>query len=174
MSINLPEERTAKLKGLFQGLPADVGIDKHSLLSNLGRATWDETNLLDDLFSIIDASRAKNLSEIFRGAHVVIYDSRDNYLQWRNLGSASQRPSSHYSYDEQYEVAGPLCHTVLFGTIGGHTWFQMENHSYDASMIKHGIDYVRYKESGRNQGPYGSSAYTDKHPLWIQPTTEND
>jgi len=172
MSINLPEERTEKLKGLFHGLPADVGINKQSLLSNLERATWDETHVLDDLFSIIDAAAPKTLSEIFRGAHVVIYDARENYLQWHNLKSASERPSSHYSYDEQYEVAGPLCHTILFGTIGGHTWLQMENHSYDASMIKHGIDYVKYKKSGRNQGPYGSSAYTDKNPLWIKSTTD--
>jgi hypothetical protein len=50
----------------------------------------------------------------------------------------------------------------------------MENNSYDSSMINHGIDYLHYRSSSRNQGPYGSSAYTDKHALWIKPLTDDD
>jgi hypothetical protein len=163
--------RCERLKSLVNQLPSNSGINVDLLLANAARATNNESLLLDSLFSIVDASRYAG--EIFRGAHVVITDGGSYYNYWRHLG-AQERPSSHDSDVPQYEVAGPCCHAVLFGCLGGHTWFQMENHSYYDSKISHGIDYVHYKASSRNQGPYGSSIYTDEHALWISSMPADD
>jgi hypothetical protein len=164
--------RCERLKNLVKQLPSNCGIDLRLLLANAETATDDESLLLDSLFCILDASRYA--SEIFRGAHVIITDGGWYYNYWRHLGSAQERPSSHESDEPQYEVAGPCCHAVLFGRRARNTWFQMENNSYKGSMISHGIDYVHYKTSSRNQGPYGSSTYTDKHALWISSLADDD
>jgi hypothetical protein len=164
--------RKERLENLVKQLPSNCGIDQRWLFANVLRATDDESLLLDSLFCIVDAYRYR--CEIFRGAHVVITDGGWYYNYWRHLPSATERPSSHESDVPQYEVAGPCCHAVLFGRIACRTWFQMEASSYEESMVSHGVDYVHYKASSRNQGPYGSSSYTDTHALWISGMTDDD
>ena len=95
-------------------------------------------------------------------------------------------------------VNGPLSRTILFGTVGapGHhayTWVQLEgspglknpvhvhrlpgllplvtvNPRTVVDDVRHGADYVDYKHiSHKNQGPYGSSVYTDHNPLFLVP-----
>ncbi|OAI39396.1 hypothetical protein AYO40_05810 [Planctomycetaceae bacterium SCGC AG-212-D15] len=157
---------------MVRRLPSNSGIDVGCLLANAARATNEESLLLDSLFCIIGAEQYA--SEFFKGAHVVIEADGGRYYNcWRHLAK-EPRPSSHDSDDLQYEVAGPCCHAVLFGILFGKTWFQMENHSYGENKILHGKDWVEYKITTRNQGPYGSSIYTDDHWLSIQGLADDD
>ena len=58
------------------------------------------------------------------------------------------------------------------------TWFQLENAPVSlkgspwkiiANFFTHMLDWVRYKRTGMNQGPYGASAYTEKStPLYLR------
>ncbi len=172
MAIRPYSLRIERLRNLVNALTSDPAVNSKSLIANVERATVDESLLLDGLFTIVDAYRFR--SEIFRGAHVRIEDGGWFYNDWRRLGSAISRASSHDSDVQQYEVAGPCCHAFLFGRRGGKTWFQMENNAYKGSKLAHGIDYVKYKLSDENQGPYGSSIHTDKHELMISAMADDD
>lgn len=145
-----------------------VNDQKQKALHNVSRATPDEGDILRVLFDIPECQRF--VGEILRGAYVRISDKGARYDDWKQLPTARSRPSSHSSVGDQYHVDGPLAHTILFGKFGIGTWVQLERHPiYDlVNLIGHGVDYVKYKIGGKNQGPYGSSAHSEKHsPLII-------
>jgi hypothetical protein len=147
------------------------GIDKDELRDNARRAWPDEAQIMDDVF-ILHQARL-NASEIFSGAHVIIADGGRRYEAWTKLRTAQQRMSSHQSDKPEHAVSGPCCHTILFGTVDEHTWFQMENNSLE-DWVYHLVDFIKYKATGKNQGPYGSSAHTDRNPLRIITTRRID
>ncbi|HZZ78509.1 MAG TPA: hypothetical protein VFE62_08325, partial [Gemmataceae bacterium] len=100
--------------------------------------------------------------------HVFIMDKGDRYRAWKQLPSTDDRRSSHPSDDTQYHVDGPFCHTILFSKFGDHTWVQLENSPFSFYYIlDHTMDFFVYKLTGRNQGPYGSSAFTDQNPIRV-------
>jgi len=125
------------------------------------RAAPDEADILRTVFEIPES--VKYVGEIFRGAHVRICDKGARYDDWKSLPTADTRSSSHQSDGDQYHVDGPLTHTILFGKFAGWTWLQLEGHPiYDVvSFFGHMIDYINYKRSGDNQGPYGSSPHAE-------------
>jgi hypothetical protein len=151
---------------------SDLAPDKkREALGNWRRATADEVDILTGIFEIPEAQRFTG--EIFRGAHVRICDKGARYDDWKTLPSADTRRSSHDSDGAQYHVDGPLAHTILFGKFGNRTWLQLEAHPmYDlVNIAGHFIDYFKYRASGENQGPYGSSPRAEKNrPIEIQPT----
>jgi hypothetical protein len=159
------------MKTLFQLIQqSDLAEDqKREARHDLLRATADEVDILSHLFDIPASWRFTG--EIFRGAHVRIYDKGARCDDWKTLPTADTRSSSHRSDGDQYHVDGPLAHTILFGKFGGWTWLQLESHPIHdlVSLIGHGHDFIRYKLSGENQGPYGSSPHAENSaPLIIQ------
>jgi hypothetical protein len=119
-------------------------------------------------------------ADFFDGAHIVIEDDGALYDQGRALPDAVERMSSHASLGKQYQVAGDSTGPILFGRTpdGKGTWLQLEGHRADLTLggapdlIPHMIDYVKYKLTGKNQSRFGSSSYTDKHPLVLDPAPE--
>lgn len=141
---------------------------KRKARHNLRRATPDEVDILARLFEPPESW--KFAGQIFRGAHVRIYDKGARYDDWKTLPTAGTRSSSHQSVGDQYHVDGPLTHTILFGKFSGWTWLQLENHPIQdvVSFVGHMVDYINYKRSGDNQGPYGSSPHAEhSNPLVI-------
>jgi hypothetical protein len=63
-------------------------------------------------------------------------------------------------------VDGPFVHTVLFGQIDNRTWLQLEGHPQG---FGHVVDWFKYKFTGENQGPYGSSRHHDNQPFEFRP-----
>ncbi len=148
---------------------SDLAADeKRKAQHNLWRATPDEVDILARVFEIPETW--KFTGEIFRGAYVRIVDKGARYHDWKTLLTAGTRSSSHQSHGDQYHVDGPLAHTILFGRFANCTWLQLENHPIHdvVSFVGHMIDYVNYKRSGDNQGPYGSSPHAERsNPLVI-------
>src|SRR5262249_12012818 len=145
---------------------------KREALHNLRRANPDEFDILHQIFDIPEA--VKLIGEIFRGGFVRICDKGARYDDWKTLPTADTRSSSHDSDGDQYHVDGPLVHTILFGKFGDWTWLQLENHPiYDlVNIFGHTLDYFRYRDSGRNQGPYGTSVHAEKKAPLIIPSTK--
>ncbi|MBL8821462.1 MAG: hypothetical protein JNJ77_02665 [Planctomycetia bacterium] len=108
------------------------------------------------------------------GAHVELVDGHERYHAWRALRTAVDRPSSHQSDGTQYQVAGPLCHAILFGKRRDVTWVQLENHPWGGvkNSIMHIVDWRNYHATGKNQGPYGSSIYVESYPLIFKSPTK--
>jgi len=152
---------------------SDLAADeKQKAAHNWLRATPDEGDILRTVFEIAEAQ--KFVGEIFRGAHVRIGDKGARYDDWKTLPTADTRHSSHQSNGDQFHVDGPLSHTILFGKFSGWTWLQLEGHPIQdvVSFFGHMIDYVRYKRSGNNQGPYGESPHAEHHDPLIIPATK--
>lgn len=141
---------------------------KQSILADPDDDGADEMIILSDVLWFQDAR--PNVVEVMSGAHVWIMDQGDSYRAWKQLRSKDDRPSSHPSDDTQYSVDGPFCHSILFSKFGNHTWVQLENNPFSRFplfLLSHGMDFLAYKISGNNQGPYGSSQFTDKNPLRV-------
>jgi len=136
------------------------------------RAAPDEADILRGVFAIPEA--VKFVGEIFRGAHVRISDKGARYDDWKTLPTADTRSSSHQSDGDQYHVDGPLTHTILFGKFSSWTWLQLEGHPIQdvVSFFGHMYDYIKYRRSGDNQGPYGASPHAEKHDPLVIPATK--
>ena len=145
---------------------------KNEALSNF--PTPNESDILTAIFEIPHARNPNFIGEVFRGAHIRIFDDGARYDDWKTLPSVASRwLSSHHSDGPQYHVDGPLVHTLLFGKVGKWTWVQLERHSIAdlVNLIPHGIDLIRYLKSHKNQGPYGTSDHAEhNNPLDITPT----
>jgi len=148
---------------------SDLAADEKQKAHHIAlRAAPDEADVLYGIFAIPDAQ--KFVGEVLRGAHVRIGDKGARYDDWKTLPTADTRSSSHQSDGDQYHVDGPLCHTILFGKLGNWTWLQLEGHPIQdvVSFFGHMYDYIQYRRTHENQGPYGSSPHTEKHdPLVI-------
>ena len=106
-------------------------------------------------------------SDLFRASHVVVNDGGQLYDRWRELG-ATPRSSSHYPdvHEQQYEFEFPGIGPMLFGLDArGNTWFQFEAHSGAGVNPDHLWDYFKYRLSGLQVGPAGTSPHTDSNPL---------
>jgi hypothetical protein len=117
----------------------------------------------------------EQLVQLLAGAHLLV-PGRDVLTRWAALDGAHRRPSSHYrdatgaDAGPQYGIAGRFTHEILFGP-GPHgtTFVQLERAAPSPTALpRHLVDWVEYRASHRNQGPYGSSAFTDARPLHVQ------
>jgi len=135
-------------------------------------------------------------TDVFNGGHVRLTDSRFFYnhcvqyvsgcsnITWLTpvvstaypTGGRRKYSQSHPTVNDPYELTLPVgwgC--ILVGTYDDNgttrSWFQMEATSVErntGSMAYHTVkDFVSYKWSGLQQGPCGTSNYSDKQPLVV-------
>lgn len=151
-------------------------LDTTRLFKRLAICKEEEREIISSLierFHLTD----EQLQEIFMGAHVRLNDNGQLYDEWIKKipdESKQSRLSSHPSDAQQYGVRGPLVKELLFSRIKendkDYTWFQLENHPMSfGHIIRHMIDFFKYKLTGSQQGPDGSSKATHFKPLLILP-----
>lgn len=144
------------------------GANLTKVIALANQANPDELKILADLMRIKAAQQY--FGEVMRGAHVELVDGHAAYHTWRTLRTAKSRASSHQSDGTQYQVSGPFSKAILFGKRRDVTWLQLEGHPWSGvkSRLGHVADFFRYKVTGKNQGPYGSSRYVENYPLRIE------
>lgn len=169
----------AKIKAKFEESFIDrlkqlPGVDYIRLFKHLAICNKDEEILLKQLqqnFAINDYQ----LKQILSGAHVRLQDEGKTYQTWvQEMETKQARVSSHPSSGPQYAVRGPFVKELLFSQIEedgvSYTWFQLENHPVKfGHYIRHMWDYIVYKITQKNQGPYGSSSDIDSRPMVLFP-----
>ncbi|CAM4469384.1 MAG: hypothetical protein LEGION0403_FIIPPAGN_00268 [Legionella sp.] len=116
------------------------------------------------------------LQEMLNGGHLNLEDDGKLYdeLVKHFNSSISKRISSHHSIAQQYSLSYPISKEVLFGVTEDsegrkRTWMQFEKHNTKnlLNIILHLIDYIKYRITGKNIGPFGSSEHTDSNPLVV-------
>ncbi|MDR3502820.1 MAG: hypothetical protein P4L79_09575 [Legionella sp.] len=116
------------------------------------------------------------LQELLNGGHLNLKDDGKFYDELVNHfnSSINKRLSSHHSVAQQYSLSYPISKEVLFGVTEDsegkkRTWIQFEKHDTKnlLNIILHLIDYIKYRITGKNIGPFGSSEHTDSNPLVI-------
>lgn len=152
------------------------GIDYIRVCKHLPLCSKDEEAFLKQLqkdFHFTD----QQLVEILKGAHVRLKDGGKTYDRWcQEMTSKYKRTSSHSATSTQYGVSGDFVKQLLFSKVEekgeSYTWFQLENHPVKfGHYIRHMLDFVKYKLSMQNQGPYGSSMAIDTKPILLEPIT---
>lgn len=140
------------------------------------------------------------IREFFKGAHIEFidnngdtYDNWIKYFQEKDSKHFKGRSSSHKSEGQQYSLEGNLVYEALFGTRKDsrtgikYTWVQLERNpvgdyqqwtksGWDfckqfINLLRHFMNFIQYRITGRNIGPYGSSPHTENNnPIRIDLT----
>jgi hypothetical protein len=122
------------------------------------------------------------LRDVLWGGHVLI-DNPDLYERWRFPKVTRQRLSSHHrTMDKQsypdLGMHGPLVREKLHGRTLSGTWMQLEKtpaafgsgHRVPTwNDVLHLVDFVVYRVTKRNVGPWGLSAATERRPMYLSP-----
>lgn len=173
ISENFSFDFIQKLKAL-----SNLGLDEIRLFKRLSVSPEEEITIISYLEENFEIS-PEQLKEILMGAHVRLDDNGQTYEEWlRTVENKKSRISSHPSDTTQYGVQGSVIKELLFSRIKEkdesgdertYTWFQLENHPVSfGHIIRHMFDYIKYKKTNENQGPYGSSKATHHAPLVLQ------
>ncbi len=151
-------------------------IEFKELFTGLFYCSHSESIILNYLEANFDITK-KQWAEFLKGGQFSLDDDGESYDLWTkdNNISKKSRKSSHSSDDilDQYQVRGTFFKALLYfrRTTDGkkRTHFQLENNPFAFGyVIRHGIDYLRHKLTGKNVGPYGLSIHKDVNPILIK------
>lgn len=121
------------------------------------------------------------LREVLLGGHVLV-DDPELYERWR-FPKTHQRLSSHHPQIDKKRypdlgLKGPLVREKLHGRTKNGTWVQLEKtpaamgpgfHWPTMNDIRHLCDYVVYRFTKSNVGPWGLSKQTERNPVYLAP-----
>ena len=122
------------------------------------------------------------LVSFLQGAHLMIGDVA-LYERWIFPSSRPRLSSHHRSIDKarypDYGYEGPLVREALYGRTTTGTWVQLERTRATFrpgrlptwTDLVHLRDYVIYRLTGRNVGPWGLSARVDTRPMVLRPAS---
>ena len=151
------------------------------LLQAAERLTPEEAAIVADLETHgLDVTQ---LRDLLHGAHVLV-DEPYLYERWLFPKVSHQRISSHHpevdkSEYPDYGMRGPLVREKLHGRTVHGTWVQLEKTPATMTAgkrklptwtdVKHLADYVVYRVSRSNVGPWGRSGSTERRPMYLSP-----
>ncbi|WP_156822479.1 hypothetical protein [Demetria terragena] len=122
------------------------------------------------------------LEELLRGGHVLV-DAPDLYEKWR-FPKSRERLSSHHKTIDKAEFPdlgfkGPLVREKLHGRTATGTWVQLEKtpaamgHGFKLPTyhdVLHLWDFIVYRVTKSNVGPWGLSKQTERRPMYLAPS----
>jgi hypothetical protein len=141
-------------------------IIKNPKISEISRENKITLAVIKDVIKHLNNIQTK---EFLKGAHIQFIDNHYYYNKWTKKypGYLKKSYSSHKSTRKQYRVRSAKIPEILIGTKRKGTWIQLERTPV-TKPVGHFIDYIAYTITGDNQGPYGSSKYTEKNPIIIK------
>jgi hypothetical protein len=160
-------------------ITARAGEYRKGLAHAVDRLSPEETVILADLER--HGLQVPQFRDVLRGGHVLI-DDPDLYERWRFPKVSHQRISSHHrdidkSRYPDIGLRGSLVREKLHGRTEHGTWVQLEKTpaafgrrklpSFDD--VRHLMDFVVYRLTRSNVGPWGLSRMTERRPLYLSP-----
>jgi hypothetical protein len=156
------------------------GRYRRGLVQAATSLTPNEASLLADLEG--HGLDVNQLRDVLYGGHVLV-DDPDLYERWKFPKVTRQRLSSHHrTVDKQLYpdlgMHGPLVREKLHGRTASGTWMQLEKTpaAFGAGHrlptwndVLHLLDFVVYRVTKRNVGPWGLSAVTERRPMYLSP-----
>ena len=174
-------ERVRQRARLMIEISARGGRFPAGLLRAAERLTPEEAAVVADLET--HGLNVMQLRDLLRGAHVLV-DEPYLYERWVFPRVSRQRISSHHPEIDKREypdycMRGPLVREKLHGRTAHGTWLQLEKTPATMAAgkrrlptwddVKHLMDYVEYRLSHSNVGPWGRSGSTEKRPMYLSP-----
>ncbi len=173
-------ERVRNRVRLMVLITSQVGGFRSGLAQAAQRLTPEEAAILADLeHRGLDVPQ---LREVLRGAHVLV-DDTVLYEKW-DFPKSRRRLSSHHPTVDKSRYPdigykGPLVREKLHGRTAAGTWVQLEKtpaamghgfHLPTFTDVLHLLDYLVYRFTKSNVGPWGRSRNTERRPLYLVPS----
>jgi hypothetical protein len=172
-----PEAERRRLSLLVK-VASSAGDFSPKLAVAVDHATDAEVRVMSDL--VRSGMSVPDLVGLLQGAHVLVGDD-DLYERWIFPTSRRRMSSHHRNVDKNatpdYGLDGPLVRESLHGKAEVGTWVQLERTKATFQWGKlptwsdavHIRDYVLYRITGKNVGPWGLSAHVDTRPMLLHP-----
>ncbi len=160
-------------------ITAREGAYRKGLLAAAEHLSPEETAIISDLER--NGLQVSQLHDVLCGGHVLI-DDPQLYEDWRFTDVSHLRISSHHrdidkSRYPDIGMRGQVVREKLHGRTAQGTWVQLEKTPAafgkrklpSLNDIRHLMDYVMYRLTRSNVGPWGLSAMTERRPMYLSP-----
>ena len=183
-SVDLSPAETARVRErvrLMLEVSSRSNRFRRGILQAAARLTPHEAAIVADLERHgLDVTQ---LRDLLHGAHVLV-DQPELYERWVFPHKSHQRMSSHHPEIDKrtypdYGMRGPLVREKLHGRTAHGTWLQLEKTPATMTAgkvklpsltdLKHLADYVVYRVTRSNVGPWGRSGATERRPMYLSP-----
>ncbi len=183
-SVDLSPAETARVRErvrLMLEISARSNRFRRGILQAAAHLTPHEAAIVADLERHgLDVTQ---LRDLLHGAHVLV-DQPELYERWVFPEKSHQRMSSHHPEIDKraypdYGMRGPLVREKLHGRTAHGTWLQLEKTPATMTAgkvklpsvtdLKHLADYVVYRITRSNVGPWGRSGATERRPMYLSP-----
>jgi len=156
-----------------------AGAYRGGLLSAAEHLSPEEAEIITDLER--HGLQVPQLHDVLCGGHVLV-DDPQLYEKWRFARVSHVRISSHHrdidkSLYPDIGMRGQVVREKLHGRTAQGTWVQLEKTPAafgkrklpSLSDVRHLVDYVVYRVTRSNVGPWGLSRLTERHPMYLSP-----
>lgn len=160
-------------------ITARAGAYRKGLLAAVKRLSPQEAEIVSDLEK--HGLQVPQLKDVLCGGHVLV-DDPQLYEEWRNAKGSHIRISSHHrDIDKRIYpdigMRGAVFREKLHGRTAHGTWVQLEKTPAAFGQRKlpsfndfrHLADYVIYRVTRSNVGPWGLSRVTERRPMYLSP-----
>jgi hypothetical protein len=172
--------RVRKRVRLIVEIASQIGKYRSGLSRAAKRLTPAEAAIIGDLER--HGLDVPQLRDVLCGAHVLV-DEPELYESWR-FPKSRERLSSHHKTIDKKEfpdigLKGPLVREKLHGRTQAGTWVQLEKtpaamgHGFRLPTfadVQHLWDYIVYRVTKSNVGPWGLSKATERRPMYLSPS----
>jgi hypothetical protein len=178
----LTAERTEQVRArvrLMIGITARPGVYRKGLLTAARQLSPEEAAIIADLERY--GLQVPQLRDVLCGGHVLV-DDPDLYETWRFSKVSHPRVSSHHRDIDKtlypdIGMRGNVVREKLHGRTAKGTWVQLEKTPAafgqrklpSLTDIRHLMDYVMYRVTRSNVGPWGLSRMTERRPMYLSP-----
>ena len=160
-------------------ITARAGTYRKGLLAAASQLSPQEATIVSDLER--HGLQVPQLRDLLCGGHVLV-DDPQLYQDWRFAKVSHQRISSHHhDIDKKlypdFGMRGHVVREKLHGRTARGTWMQLEKTPAafgqrklpSLTDLRHLMDYVVYRITRSNVGPWGLSRLTERHPMYLSP-----
>jgi hypothetical protein len=160
-------------------ITARAGSYRKGLLAAAAHLSPQEAAIIADLER--HGLQVPQLHDVLCGGHVII-DDPELYEDWRFAKVSHQRLSSHHRNIDKavypdIGMRGQVVREKLHGRTTQGTWVQLEKTPAafgkrklpSLSDIRHLMDYITYRLTRSNVGPWGLSKWTERRPIYLSP-----
>lgn len=160
-------------------ITARAGAYRKGLVHAAGRLSVEEAVILADLER--HGLQVPQLHDVLCGGHVLV-DDPELYEEWRFEKVSHPRISSHHRDIDKTRypdigMRGNVVREKLHGRTTQGTWVQLEKTPAafgrrklpSLDDLRHLMDYVVYRVTRSNVGPWGLSRVTERRPMYLSP-----
>jgi hypothetical protein len=180
-TVSAPEtERVRRRVRLMVEISSRVGVYRAGLSLAARRLTPSEAAIIADLER--HGLDVPQLRDVLCGGHVLV-DDPELYDRWRFPKTRARLSSHHKRIDKRrypdLGLKGPLVREKLHGRTEAGTWVQLEKTPAAVgggfrlptlTDALHLWDYIVYRFTKSNVGPWGLSKSTERRPLYLSPS----